>query len=242
VTGSVRIGTSGWNYRDWRGRLYPERLPARRWLEHYATVFDTVEVNATFYRLPTEATVARWAEQTPRSFLFAVKGSRYLTHVKRLAQASDGLERFLSVLDPLRRAGKLGPILWQLPATFHRDDGRLAAFLDELPNGRQCVEFRHPSWFAKDVLALLAERRVALVIADHPERPFQSTKLTTDWTYVRFHRGRAPTGDYSRAELDRWRRRIAAWRSHAQVLAYFNNDWNGYAVEDASALGRSFSA
>jgi uncharacterized protein YecE (DUF72 family) len=239
---SVRIGTSGWNYKHWRGRLYPEGLPAPRWLEHYSTAFDTVEVNATFYRLPTEAAVARWVEQTPRSFLFAVKGSRYLTHVRRLAEAKQGLDRFMAVLDPLRRASKLGPILWQLPATFRRDDGRLAAFLAELPDGRQCIEFRHPSWFAKDVLALLAERRVALVIADHPERPFQRLDLTTDWTYVRFHQGRGGNGNYSRAELDRWRRRIAAWRSHAQVFAYFNNDWEGYAVENARVLLRSFSA
>jgi uncharacterized protein YecE (DUF72 family) len=241
VPRSVRIGTSGWNYRDWRGSLYPRGLATKHWLECYATVFDTVEVNATFYRLPTEATVGRWVEQTPPNFLFAVKGSRYLTHIKRLAETGTGVERFFAVLEPLRRSGKLGPVLWQLPPSFHRDDDRLASFLDGLPPSRHCVELRHPSWFANDVFALLAERGVGLVVGDDPGRPFQLRRLTADWTYVRFHRGATAEGNYSPAELARWRRRIAAWSARAEVYGYFNNDWLGYAVEDALELRRSFA-
>ncbi len=238
---SVRIGTSGWNYAHWRGAFYPRGLAASRWLEHYAATFDTVEVNATFYRLPTAASVARWVEQTPEGFLFAVKGSRFLTHVRRLANAEEAIGRFFAPLEPLRRAGKLGPVLWQLPETFRRDDERLAAFLDALPAGRYCVEFRHASWFVPDVLALLSERRVALVVGDHPRRAFQRRALTADWAYVRFHHGASATGDYPPGQLARWRRRIAAWRSRAAVFAYFNNDWNAYAIANALTLRSSFA-
>ena len=144
----VRIGCSGWSYRDWRGRFHPDGLPARGWLEHYASVFDTVEVNATFYRLPKVETVRGWAEQVPDGFRFAVKGSRYLTHMKRLRDMGQGLERFWERIEPLREAGKLGPVLWQLPASFARDDELLAAVLEALPAAEHCFEFRHPSWFA----------------------------------------------------------------------------------------------
>src|SRR5881397_3343887 len=120
----VHIGCSGWNYRDWRGPIYPEKLPARRWLEHYAELFRTVEVNATFYRLPTQAAVSAWVEQTPKEFVFAVKASRYLTHIKRLRWDPGGGRRLYDAVRPLRDAGKLGPTLWQLPETFHRDDER----------------------------------------------------------------------------------------------------------------------
>jgi uncharacterized protein YecE (DUF72 family) len=129
----LRIGCSGWNYRHWRERFYPRGLPASRWLEHYAKTFDTVEVNATFYRLPTRKAVAHWAEVTPESFVFAVKASRYLTHVKRLRGLDEGWPRLFERIEPLASAGKLGPVLWQLPETFHRDDDRLAAALGALP-------------------------------------------------------------------------------------------------------------
>ena len=128
----VRIGCSGWMYDDWRGRLYPERVPKRRWLEVYASVFDTVEVNSTFYRLARRDAVAGWVAQTPGGFLFAVKASRYLTHVKRLLDIRDGIGRFYEPLEPMREAGRLGPVLWQLPENFHRDDQRLAGWLELL--------------------------------------------------------------------------------------------------------------
>jgi uncharacterized protein YecE (DUF72 family) len=233
----AHIGCSGWNYRDWRGVLYPEKLPQRRWLERYAEVFDTVEVNNTFYRLPTEKAVQGWADGTPEDFEFAVKASRYLTHVKRLADPGPGIRRFFDAIAPLREARKLGPILWQLPENFRRDDERLAAALDALPSGRHCFELRHASWFDPAVYRLLRRHRVALVIGDHPSRPFQSHEMTASWTYVRFHYGgRGRGGNYSERELEEWKRRIARWRAQTEVYAYFNNDWKAYAVRDARWL------
>ncbi len=239
---TVRVGCSGWNYNHWRQVVYPKGLPARRWLEHYATLFDTVEVNATFYRLPTRKAVAGWAEQSPPGFLFAVKGSRYLTHIRRLRDTGQGVERFYACLEPMIQAGKLGPVLWQLPANFHRDDERLAGFLDALPAGRHTVEFRHESWFAPDVYALLRERKAALTIGDHPERPLQTHELTADWTFVRFHYGRGRAGNYSRRQLEEWRNRIVQWRRRIDVYAYFNNDWQGFAVENGVFLRRALGA
>ena len=233
----VHVGCSGWNYRDWRGPVYPDKLPARRWLEHYGELFRTVEVNATFYRLQSPEAVAKWVEQTPDEFIFSVKASRYLTHVKRLTGMRDGVRRFADSIEPLRSAGRLGPVLWQLPENFKRDDERLAGALDALPAGRHCFEFRHESWFAGDIYELLGAHDVALVIGDDPERPFQTHEITAGWTYVRFHRGnRGRRGNYSEGELDTWARRIAAWRSRVEVFAYFNNDWEAFAPRNAGYL------
>jgi len=214
-------------------------MPARCWLAHYATVFDTVEVNATFYRLATEEAVHRWVEQTPPGFIFSLKASRYLTHVRRLRDMERGVRRFYAPLGPLIEAGRLGPVLWQLPESFRRDDEVLEHALRQLPEGRHCFEFRHPSWFDPAVLERLREHRVALVIGDHPERPFQKRELTADWTFVRFHCGRrGRAGNYSASELSTWKRRIAAWRSRVEVFAYFNNDWQGFAPRNAHWLAR----
>jgi len=229
----VRIGCSGWNYAHWRETVYPKGLPPRRWLEHYATLFDTVEVNTTFYRLPTRSAVAGWVEQSPPGFLFAVKGSRYLTHMKRLTDLGRGLERFYERIQPLVESPKMGPVLWQLPGNFHRNDERLAGALEQLPPGRHCFEFRHESWFAPEVYELLRSHGAALVIGDHPQRPFQTLELTTDWTFIRFHYGsRGRRGNYSERELEEWACRIAAWRPEIDVYAYFNNDWEGFAVRN----------
>jgi uncharacterized protein YecE (DUF72 family) len=236
---AVRIGCSGWNYADWRGRVYPQGCPPRRWLAHYATLFDTVEVNSTFYRLASRDAVAGWAEQTPDHFVFALKASRYLTHMKRLADMDRGVERFYERIEPLVGTPKLGPIVWQLPGNFHRDDERLAGALDALPEGRHCFEFRHESWFVPDVYALLRERGAALVIGDTPQRRFQSHELTADWTLVRFHHGRrGRRGNYSPRELEEWARRIAGWRERREVFAYFNNDWEAFAVRNGLELRR----
>jgi uncharacterized protein YecE (DUF72 family) len=239
---AVRVGCSGWNYPHWRERVYPKGLPPSQWLEHYATLFDTVEVNSTFYRLPLPSAVARWVEQTPPGFVFAVKASRYLTHVKRLTDLGPGLERFYERIEPLLDAAKLGPVLWQLPERFHRNDERLAAALEQLPAGRHCFEFRHESWFVEEVYSLLRARGAALVIGDHPRRPFQAHELTSDWTLVRFHHGRRGRGgNYSEAELEGWAQRIEGWRRGADVYAYFNNDWEGYAVRNGLWLRRRLS-
>jgi uncharacterized protein YecE (DUF72 family) len=233
----VRIGCSGWNYKDWRDAFYPESLPQSRWLEHYATEFETVEVNATFYRLPTRETVANWVEGTPDGFRFAIKASRYLTHVKRLRELPRYFGNFAERLEPLLDTPKMGPVLWQLPPGFKRDDERLAEALEALPPGRHAFEFREPSWFAPDVYAALREHDAALVIGDHPKWPFQARELTTDWTFVRLHYGkRGRRGNYSQAELETWKRRIAAWRRRAEVLVYFNNDWEAFAVRNARWL------
>ena len=149
---AVRIGCSGWQYDSWRGDLYPEREPKRRWLELYAEHFDTVEVNSTFYRLARRSAVEGWVAQTPPDFTFAVKASRYLTHVRRLTNLADGIQRFYEPLQPLLDADRLGPVLWQLPENFHRDDERLHGWLAALPDGLHTIEFRHESWFVPEVL------------------------------------------------------------------------------------------
>jgi uncharacterized protein YecE (DUF72 family) len=239
---AARIGCSGWNYREWRGVLYPPGCPARRWLEHYASHFDTVEVNATFYRLPTRQTVAHWVSQTPSGFCFALKASRYLTHVRRLSGVEDGIRRLEERIAPLREAGRLGAVLWQLPENFHRDQERLEGLLRALPEGRHAIEFRHESWFTEQVLAALAERDVALVFGDHPERPFQSTETSASWRYLRFHYGtRGRRGNYSKRELELWARRIGRWRSKGDLYAFFNNDSEGFAPRDAAYLQRLLS-
>jgi uncharacterized protein YecE (DUF72 family) len=235
----VRIGCSGWNYQAWRGRLYPQGEPQRRWLELYAERFDTVEVNSTFYRLPRREAVQAWVQQTPADFLFAVKASRYLTHIRRLHGLKDGIARLYEPLEPLQIAHRLGPVLWQLPENFHRDDERLDEWLAALPADRHTIEFRHPSWFVGPVMAALRAHGVALTIADHPQRRFQSHEATANWRFVRFHYGaQGRDGNYSAAELGTWARRIAAWRARTEVFAYFNNDWNGYAPANARTLAR----
>ncbi|MET0614000.1 MAG: DUF72 domain-containing protein [Thermoleophilaceae bacterium] len=235
----VRVGCSGWQYDSWRGGLYPDGLAKGRWLERYSQVFDTVEVNSTFYRLASREAVARWAEQTPPEFMFACKASRYMTHIQRLQNLAEGIGRYYDGLEPLAEAGKLGPIVWQFPANFHRDDDRLGRALPLLPPGRHCFEFRHESWFTEAVYKQLRAHGAALVIGDHPDRPFQPHELTTDWTLVRLHYGhRGRRGKYSETELDEWARRIAEWRRRAEVLVYFNNDWEGFAVDNALSLMR----
>src|SRR5918997_5174589 len=232
----VRIGTSGWNYADWRGRLYPAGLPPRRWLERYAREFGTVEVNSTFYRLASREAVAGWVAQTPSEFVFAVKASRYLTHIKRLTEMEQGVERFYERIEPLVESGRLGPVLWQLPENFRRDDDRLAGALEALPEGRHCFEFRHASWFVPEVYELLRSHGVALVIGDHVKRPFQTLTWTADWTFVRFHFGRGREGNYTPAQLREWAERVRAWGEKGDVYAYFNDDWQGFALREARRL------
>ena len=235
-----RVGCSGWNYAHWRnGVFYPPRLAPRNWLAYYAREFDTVEVNSTFYRLPRTSAVARWVEETPDDFVFAVKVSRYLTHVKRLVDTGEHLPLLYERLEPLLHSPKLGPFLWQLPPTFRCDHGRLAGALELLHDGRRhAFEFRHASWFRDETYALLREHGCALVIADRPEvHSFQAHELTADFTFVRFHAGtRGRNGNYSQAELREWSERLARWSSEVDVYAYFNNDWEGYAVHNARDL------
>jgi uncharacterized protein YecE (DUF72 family) len=235
----VRVGCSGWNYQSWRATVYPKGCPPSRWLERYAELFDTVEVNSTFYRLASRDAVARWIEQTPPDFLFSLKASRYLTHIKRLTNLEAGIQKYYERIEPLTGTPKMGPVLWQLPENFHRDDDRLADALAALPAGRHTFEFRHKSWFTEEVYALLREHGVALTIGDHPERPFQSHEMTADWTFVRFHWGsRGRRGNYSESELEEWAERFERWREEVEILAYFNNDWEEFAVKNGVWMRR----
>jgi len=193
----------------------------------------------TFYRLPKPEAVTRWVEETPDGFLFAVKISRYITHVKRLRDVGAGLEILLERIRPLADSPKLGPFLWQLPPTFKRDTDRLAEALAALPPGRHAFEFRHASWFADEVYDLLREHGVALVIGDRPQvHAFQTHELTADWTFVRFHAGtRGRRGNYSESELHEWAERIGGWsEAGIDVYAYFNNDWEGFAIRNGLRL------
>ena len=196
----------------------------------------------TFYRLPQAPIVERWVLETPPGFVFAVKVSRYVTHIKRLADAQQHLPLLLERLSPLRRSPKLGPLLWQLPPTLRCDLGRLEVTLEytQQLGYRHAFEFRHPSWFCDETYALLRAHNAALVIGDRPQvNDFQAHELTADFTFVRFHGGtRGANGNYSHAELDDWAGQLASWSEQVDVFAYFNNDWEGYAIENALYLRR----
>jgi uncharacterized protein YecE (DUF72 family) len=239
---NVRIGTSGWQYRDWRGVLYPPGLPQRLWLEAYARRFDTVESNNAFYRLPSPETFANWRDRTPDGFVMAVKASRFLTHVKRLRDPDEPVARLMAHASAL--GPKLGPILLQLPPTLRADPGALDACLACFPAGtRVAVEPRHDSWWTDDVRAVLEGRGAALCWADRRSRPVTPLWRTAGWGYLRFHEGIArPWPRYGRRALESWARRLAdAWppgTAEDDVYVYFNNDPGGAAVLDAQAFER----
>lgn len=230
----VWIGTSGWQYRDWRGPFYPPETPVRSWLESYAARFATVESNNAFYRLPERHTFEAWAARTPDDFVMAVKVSRFLTHIKRLADPQEPVARFVGRVTGL--GAKLGPVLLQLPPQLPADTARLEAALDEFPPGiRVAVEFRHRSWFTDDVRRILTDRGVALCLADR-RGSLTPTWRTAGWTYLRFHEGRAaPRPCYGRDALRTWAERLAAeWAPVDDCFVYFNNDPRGCAPRDAA--------
>jgi uncharacterized protein YecE (DUF72 family) len=234
----LRVGTSGWQYRDWRGVFYPSGLATTRWLDYYAAAFPTVEANSPFYRLPTRATFEQWAARTPSEFTFAVKASRYLTHVRRLRDADDPVTTFLD-----RAAGlgpKLGPVLLQLPPTLRVDVGRLDATLAAFPRAaRVVVEARHDSWHVDDVYETLAARDAALCLWDRRGRRGPVVRTAT-WCYLRLHEGRthSPPG-YGRQALDGWvQRLVSTWGRGVDGYVYFNNDAGGHAVQDAQTFTR----
>jgi uncharacterized protein YecE (DUF72 family) len=236
----IHIGCSGWNYQSWRnGVFYPPRCPASRWLEYYSRHFDTVEVNSTFYRLASAKAVENWVRQTPEQFVFSLKASQYLTHIKRLTDLDQGVQRYYERIEALQGSPKLGPILWQLPPNFQRDEERLEGALASLPEGRHCFEFRHPTWFVPNVYAMLRAYGVALAIGDRKGLDFQPHEMTTDWTFVRFHYGhRGRRGNYSESELEEWAQRFELWRERVEIFAYFNNDWEGFAPRNALWMRR----
>ena len=230
------VGTSGWQYAHWRRVFYPEKLPQRQWLPYFAERFQTVEVNNTFYNLPEKRVFEAWRTTAPPDFVFALKMSRFLTHLKRLNDPEEPVERFL---DGARALGpKLGPILIQLPPRFGRDLERLEATLALFDRSvRVAVEFRDTTWFTAETRELLERRGVALCLADSPRRR-QPAWRTAEWGFVRFHEGRGshPPG-YERDVLRRWVGRIAeTWARHEDVYVYFNNDQQGHAIRDATTF------
>lgn len=238
VPGQVRIGCSGWSYREWRGRFYPPEMPARRWFEHYASVFDTVELNATFYRLPAASTVEGWARQAPPGFCYAVKLGAFGTHRMKLRDPAGWLARHLERARLLGDA--LGPTLVQLPPRWHRDVERLDEFLAACPGDlRWAVELRDPSWLHDDVYATL--RRHGAALCWHDLLPGVPIDATAGWAYVRLHGPDGPAapyrGVYGAARLQPWANRIRRWRSEGvDVHVYFDNDVDAAAPGDASLL------
>jgi uncharacterized protein YecE (DUF72 family) len=226
------VGTSGWQYADWRGAFYPAELPQRRWLEHYAGAFPTVEVNNAFYRLPERATFADWAGRTPANFVVSVKMSRYLTHVRRLLGPAEPVARFLDRAAGL--GGKLGPVLLQLPPTLRADAGLLDAALGTFPGGvRVVVEPRHSSWWRDEIREVLTRHGAALCWADRGSRVITPLWRTADFGYLRMHSGRTRPG-YGHQAIDSWLGRADdSYSGGEDFFVYFNNDQRAAAVRDA---------
>lgn len=234
------VGTSGWQYRDWRGVLYPRGLPQRLWLEEYAAGFATVELNNAFYRLPEPETFAAWRARTPADFRIAVKASRFLTHIKRLRDPGEPVQRLMTRAAYL--GDRLGPVLLQLPPTLRADPALLDACLRCFPTGtRVAVEPRHESWWIDDIRAVLERNGAALCWADTAERPVTPLWRTTDWGYLRLHTGSAePWPRYHESTLVTWVRRLTeAWPDACDIHVYFNNDPGGAAIHDAGRFARA---
>jgi uncharacterized protein YecE (DUF72 family) len=239
----VLVGTSGWQYRGWRGAFYPPGLPQRRWLEHYARSFATVENNATFYRLPAREAFANWRERVPGDFTMTVKASRYLTHVRRLRDPAEPVRRLLEAAAGL--GGRLGPVLLQLPPDLRAAPALLRECLRQFPVAvRVAVEPRHESWWTDDVRDLLAARDAALCWADRKGSAITPLWRTAGWGYLRLHEGDgAPWPSYSDAALNAWADRITAgWPAGRDVYVYFNNDQNCAAPRDAGRLAAAVAS
>jgi uncharacterized protein YecE (DUF72 family) len=232
----IRVGTSGWHYDHWKKRFYPADLPKSKWFGYYAEHFDTVEINNTFYQLPKEETFENWHKEALSDFLYTVKANRYITHLKRLKDPEEPLERFFERVNLLKK--NLGPILYQLPPNFHKDIDRLRTFLKVLPKKPLAVfEFRHESWYSEDTYELLNQFNIGFCTHDLFGKASQRI-ITGDIVYVRFHgtTGRY-SGNYSESALQEW----ADWikdnlKGARAVYAYFNNDHNAYAIKNAKTL------
>ena len=233
--GQLQIGTSGYYYDHWRGVFYPRDLPKQHWFAYYARHFDTVEINNTFYHLPQAQSFDKWREQAPPHFCYALKFSRYGSHLKRLQEPHASIARFLEGAHRLRDC--LGPILVRLPPHWTPDPARLAGFLQTAPRAyRWAIEFRDPRWLCDEVYTILQRAAAALcihdLIADHPRC------LTTDWTYLRLHGG-SDGGNYTRLALTTHATQIDQYLADGlDVFVYFNNDVHGYAVQNAADLKR----
>jgi uncharacterized protein YecE (DUF72 family) len=233
----LHIGCSGFTYKHWSGNFYPQGLPQREWFNYYSSIFAAVELNVTFYRLVKPETFIQWREKTPQGFIFAVKGSRFITHIKRLKEPEEALERFFSGV--LELGGKLSAVLWQLPPNLACNIQLLADFLQCLQpyQVRNAMEFRHESWLNDEVVELCRSRKIALCMADWP--PFlNSPPLTADFVYIRRHgHDQSYSGNYSTEELEADAGRIREYlASGRDVQIYFNNDIGGYAPRNAQEL------
>lgn len=234
----VYIGTSGWQYKHWRGRFYPEELPQKEELQYYAGKFRIVELNATFYKLPEAKTFKKWTEGTPDDFIFAMKASRYLTHFRKLKNPKEPVHRLLRHARPMK--DKLGPVLLQLPPNFPRNDERLEETLKAFPKDiRVAVEFRHESWFTDEVKELLSKHHAALCIADRGSRLITPLWKTAGWTFIRFHAGAAsPQPCYSRSTMNSRAEAFAkTFGKTSDLYVFFNNDPSACAVRDAGWFG-----
>ncbi|MBS2027196.1 MAG: DUF72 domain-containing protein [Deltaproteobacteria bacterium] len=230
--GRLFLGTSGYCYDDWRGVLYPPGLPERSWLAHYATEFSALELNATFYRLPSTSAVDGWRDATPERFIFAAKGSRYLTHLKRLRAPARGLDRYFARVDHLGH--KLAVVLWQLPPQMaHPDPERLDHFLSRTPEDvRHAFDFRHPAWYTPEICDVLDAHGAAFVEHDLVDRA--PPRPTGGFRYLRFHGATARhLGRYGGRRLAHTAHALAAWTAHGDAFVFFNNDRLGHAVRDA---------
>jgi uncharacterized protein YecE (DUF72 family) len=236
-SGKIHIGTSGWHYTHWRGPFYPDKMKTKHFLDHYAKHFSTTEINNTFYGLPEDKTLSDWKDSVPGDFVFAVKASRYITHMKKLKDPAEGLKRFLSRIDALGK--KLGPVLFQLPPNWRCNIDRLKLFLDALPaRYKSTFEFRDPSWFNHEVYDLLARHKASLCIFDL-EQSVSPKEMTADFVYVRLHGPAASKyeGQYDTQTLAGWAGAFSAWAAHGkEIFCYFDNDQEGYAAQDALRL------
>lgn len=232
---TVRVGTSGWMYDQWQGVLYPSELPKKEWLSFYATFFDTVEINASFYHLPKVETFQKWYAETPPSFLFSVKASRYITHVKKLRDIEEPLARFYERVEVLKEKG--GPLLFQFPPRFSFHEETFKDFLTRLsPQFQYVFEFRHPSFFCDRVYELLHRYNIALCFADTPFFPYVEV-VTASFVYLRLHGSQSLyTHCYTEEELCSWAEKMRGWRETKAVYCYFDNDYLGFAVRNALTL------
>jgi len=236
VPKAIHVGTSGWHYHHWKGPFYPKDLPDENLLEHYLKHFDTAEINNTFYRLPRKETFAQWRDSVPGGFLFSVKASRYITHMKKLKDPEQPMANFVGGVDAL--GDKLGPILFQLPPRWRLNIDRLTSFLTALPEGhRYAFEFRDESWFGKQTEEALCERGAAFCIY-HFEHRQSPRPVTADFVYVRLHGpDGAYQGKYDDQTLKQWAEDLSSWvNGGKEVFCYFDNDEKGYAPQNALKL------
>ena len=234
--GQIYIGTSGWHYEAWQGSFYPDKLPKEKMLAYYKDYFKTVEINNTFYGLPSQKTIQEWYGIVPKKFVFSVKANRYITHMKKLKEADETVPRMMESVKILK--DKLGPILFQLPQHWHCNLDRLREFVNILPKNYQyTMEFRDPDWFNEEVYQILANHDIALCIYDFDSR-CSPQEVTTAFIYIRLHGPGKPYQDpYSKKALQGWAGAISAWSGQGlTVYCYFDNDNRGYAVKNSKEL------